>query len=58
LTTCGPGAKESRPLPTEPGDYRLFYANIRDAILGIAPPAVTTAQALEVMRLLEQASKS
>ena len=37
----------------EAGDYRRYYAGIRDAILqGTAPP-VTTQEALDVMRLIE-----
>jgi scyllo-inositol 2-dehydrogenase (NADP+) len=45
-------------LPTLPGDYRQYYANVRDAILGTATPAVTPAQALNVMRALELAMES
>jgi predicted dehydrogenase len=56
LTTCGPQGPAARQVPTEPGDYRLFYENVRDAILGIAAPAVTLEQAGQVMRLIEQAS--
>ena len=58
LTTCGPEAAIARPVPTEPGDYRLFYANVRDAILGIAPLAVTPHQAIQVIRLIELALES
>lgn len=43
---------------TAPGDYRLYYANIRDAMLGTAPLAVTPQQALRVMRALELARES
>jgi scyllo-inositol 2-dehydrogenase (NADP+) len=43
---------------TEPGDYRRYYANLRDAILGTAPLAVTSEQALRVMRALEMAHES
>ena len=45
-------------LPTMPGDYRQFYANVRDAILGKAPVAVTPESALKVMRALELAIES
>jgi len=45
-------------LPTKPGDYRQYYANIRDAILGEAELAVTPQQALNVMRALELAKDS
>jgi len=43
---------------TEAGDYRRYYANIRDAILARAPLAVTPRQALDVIRLLELARES
>jgi predicted dehydrogenase len=45
-------------LPTMPGDYRQYYANVRDAILGKAPLAVTPESALNVMRALELAGES
>jgi len=44
--------------PTEPGDYRQYYANVRDAMRGTAPLAVTPQQALRVMRALELAHQS
>jgi predicted dehydrogenase len=58
LTTCGSDAARSQSVPTEAGDYRLFYANVRDAILGIAPLAVTAEQAMQVIRLIELAIES
>jgi len=45
-------------LPTLPGDYRQYYRNVRDAILGATPLAVTPEQALRVMRALEMARES
>ncbi len=45
-------------LPTAAGDYRGYYRNIRDAILGNAALAVTPQQALRVMRALELAVES
>jgi len=45
-------------LPTLPGDYRRYYANVRDAILGTAALAVTPESALNVMRALELAMAS
>jgi len=48
----------SQQVPTAPGDYRKYYQNIRDAILGVAPVAVTTEHALWVMRALELAQES
>jgi scyllo-inositol 2-dehydrogenase (NADP+) len=47
-----------RVLPTEAGDYRGYYENIRDAILGKAELAVTPQAALSVMRVLELAQQS
>jgi scyllo-inositol 2-dehydrogenase (NADP+) len=43
---------------TEPGDYRGFYANVRDAVLGTAPPALTAQDGYRVIRLLELARES
>jgi predicted dehydrogenase len=48
----------SETITTVPGDYRLFYANVRDAILGVAPMDVTHEQMLNVMRALELAQES
>ncbi|HEX8797126.1 MAG TPA: oxidoreductase [Terriglobales bacterium] len=45
-------------LPTMPGDYRQYYRNVRDAILGKAPLAVTPESALNVMCALELAGES
>jgi scyllo-inositol 2-dehydrogenase (NADP+) len=39
-------------------DFRDFYANLRDAILGKAAPAVSPEWAVDVMRLLELARQS
>lgn len=48
----------SEKLPTVPGDYRQYYQNIRDAILGDSSLAVTADQALRVMRAIELALES
>ena len=48
----------SDKLPTAPGDYRQYYQNVRDAILGVAPLAVTPEQALDVMHAIELALES
>ena len=45
-------------LPTMPGDYRLFYSNVRDAVLGKAAIDVTHEQMLNVMKALELARAS
>jgi predicted dehydrogenase len=41
-----------------PGDYRLYYAGVRDALLGIAPAPVPAVAAWRVARLLEWAVES
>jgi len=58
LTTNDAGKVTTRAIPTADGDYRAFYENIRDAILGRAPLAVTSEQALDVLRALELARES
>lgn len=50
-----PGGRRIR---TEPGDYREFYANVRDAMLGKAELAVTPEQGLDVIRAIELAFES
>jgi scyllo-inositol 2-dehydrogenase (NADP+) len=47
-----------KQIKTEPGDYRGFYANVRDAILGKAPLAVTAEDGYRVSKLLEMARES
>lgn len=49
---------EVRRVRTERGDYRGFYANVRDAIEKKAPLDVTPEQALRTMRALLLAHKS
>ncbi len=53
-----PGTLITRQVKTELGDYRGFYANVRDAILGTAPLAVTPEDGYRVIRLLELARES
>lgn len=48
----------SRKIKTERGDYRGFYANVRDAIEKRSPLDVTPDQALRTMRALLLAHKS
>jgi predicted dehydrogenase len=45
-------------VPSAPSDYRSYYANARDVLLGTGAPAVTAEHALNVMRILELARKS
>ena len=46
------------PFPSVTGDYRLFYANVRDAIRGDAPLAISAEDGYRVIRLLELARQS
>jgi predicted dehydrogenase len=52
------GSVAHRSIRTEPGDYRQFYANVRDAVLGTAGLAVPASDGLRVIRLLELARES
>ena len=47
-----------RRIPSAACDYRDYYANVRDALLGKAELTVSPQWALEVMRLLEMAKES
>jgi predicted dehydrogenase len=58
LTLAGENGPVRRPVRTEPGDYREFYANVRDAMLFETPLAVTAQHAAQVIRLLELARVS
>lgn len=48
----------TRRVPTLRGDYRGFYANVRDALLGRAELAVKPEQAWRTTRLIELARES
>ncbi len=52
------GKTTERRVPPAPADYRAYYANIRDTLLGTAAPAVTPQHALDVMQVLELARQS
>jgi predicted dehydrogenase len=52
------GTTTQQLVPPTPSDYRSYYANIRDALLGTAALAVTPQHALNVMRILELARES
>jgi scyllo-inositol 2-dehydrogenase (NADP+) len=58
LATMRDGNPVERRVPTLPGDYRKYYENVRDAIRGIAPLAVTAEQGWRTIRLLEVALES
>jgi predicted dehydrogenase len=52
------GGMVTRPLRSISGDYRLYYAGVRDALLGKIPPPVGALDAWRVARLLEWAMES
>jgi predicted dehydrogenase len=52
------GSIVRRTVPTERGDYRRFYENVRDAIDGVAGLAVTAEHSAEIVRLIELARQS
>ena len=62
LTLCPdlnlPNQLTHSPLPTIPGDYRGFYANVRDAIRGDAELDVTAEDGYRNLRLLDLARQS
>ena len=47
-----------KQIKTEPGDYRKFYANVRDAIVGKAPLAIKAEDGYRITKLLELARQS
>jgi scyllo-inositol 2-dehydrogenase (NADP+) len=53
-----PGILVTSDVETEPGDYRGFYANVRDAVLGTAALALTAEDGYRVIKLLEMARES
>ncbi len=57
LTLIENGSTTTRKIPST-GDWREFYANIRDAILHKAPLLITPPQILNVMQSLELALES
>jgi hypothetical protein len=52
------GGMVTRPVEPIPGDYRLYYAAVRDALLGKSPAPVSGLDAWRVARLLEWAAES
>ena len=49
---------DKNPYRSETGDYRRFYAGVRDAMLGVAPLPIPAEDGYRVIRLLELARKS
>ena len=58
LRTIRDGQPFERKIPTVPGDYRKYYENVRDAILGLAPLAAPGEHGWRTMRLMELALES
>jgi scyllo-inositol 2-dehydrogenase (NADP+) len=58
LTVPSGDSFEQRRIPPASCDYRDYYSNVRDAMLGRAPLAVTPEYALDAMRMLELARDS
>jgi predicted dehydrogenase len=52
------GGSVTKPVPALTGDYRLYYAGIRDALLGKVPAPVTGIDGWRVARVLEWAAES
>ena len=53
--TGDPTLLRHEKLMTIPGDYRLFYANVRDAVRGTAALAIPSEDAFRTIKLLELA---
>ena len=53
-----PGKLTRTKVRTELGDYRGYYANVRDAINGVAKLAVTPEDGYRVVKMLEMARES
>jgi predicted dehydrogenase len=58
ITTMENDVATKRSVPSANSDYRDYYANVGDTILGRATLAVTPEHALDVMRVLEMAQES
>ncbi len=58
LTRMQDGNAMPVEITTTPGNYPAFYAQVRDALSGNAPPPVSTAEILSVMRIIELAGAS
>ncbi len=58
LTTVENGVETRRSVPSAASDYRDYYANVRDAMLGRGELAVSPEHALHVMRILEMVKES
>ena len=58
LDLSQPDRLTRKRVETIPGDYRGFYSNVRDAVLGKGSLAVTAEDAQHTLRLIELARES
>ena len=58
LAVAADGCMMIRSLQPVPGDYRLYYAGVRDAVLGRGPAPVPALDAWRVARILEWVAQS
>lgn len=59
LSVDANGGIATKPVPSAAGDYRRFYAGVRDVLLGSSPtPPATALDAWRVARVLEWAMES
>jgi scyllo-inositol 2-dehydrogenase (NADP+) len=58
LCTQIEGTRETSLVQTDPGDYRLYYAGVRDSMLRKRRPPVSAQDAWRVARILEWAAES
>jgi predicted dehydrogenase len=56
--TTKPNELETSIVPTIPGDYRAFYANVAATLLGEAEPSVTARCAIRVANIIAKAQES
>ncbi len=53
LAVTAKSAVVAKPVETVPGNYRLYYEGVRDAVLGVGPAPVPALDAWRVARILE-----
>jgi predicted dehydrogenase len=58
LHSTSPTGPREEAVPTLPGDWRIYYAGVRDAVLHQAPDPVPADDAVAMMALLELAMQS
>lgn len=58
LTTMRDGVGSTREVPGVAGDYRQFYARLRDAIRGEGAPPVANDEVVAALRVIEAAMES